>query len=79
MKEGRIIAIDLAQTVLRLHGATADGTVPFRKKLSRRPFQRFMAKHPQCLVVREACDGAHHWACEPRQAGGAGIGPQERA
>ena len=28
-----------------------------------------MAEHPQCLVVMEACGGAHHWARELERAG----------
>jgi len=36
MKEVSIIGVDLAKNVFQLHGATADGTVLFRKKLSRR-------------------------------------------
>ena len=64
MKEISIIGVDLAKNVFQLHGAAADGTVLFRKKLSRPQFQRFMADHPPCLVVMEACGGAHHWARE---------------
>lgn len=69
MKEISIIGVDLAKNVFQLHGATADGTVLFRKKLSRPQFQRFMAEHPQCLVVMEACGGAHHWAREMERVG----------
>ena len=64
MKEISIIGVDLAKNVFQLHGAAADGSVLFRKKLSRPQFQRFMAEQPQCLVVMEACGGAHHWARE---------------
>ena len=35
MKEVSIIGVDLAKNVFQLHGAAADGTVVFRKKLSR--------------------------------------------
>jgi transposase len=35
MKEVSIIGVDLAKNVFQLHGAAADGTVLFRKKLSR--------------------------------------------
>ena len=69
MKEIGIIGVDLAKNVFQLHGAAADGTVLFRKKLSRPQFQRFMAEHPQCLVVMEACGGAHHWARELERVG----------
>ena len=69
MKEISIIGVDLAKNVFQLHGAATDGTVLFRKKLTRPQFQRFMAEHPQCLVVMEACGGAHHWARELERAG----------
>ncbi|MFN3973098.1 MAG: hypothetical protein ACK4L4_17320 [Gemmobacter sp.] len=55
--------------MFQLHGAAADGTVLFRKKLSRPQFRRFMAEHPQCLIVMEACRGAHHWARELMRVG----------
>ena len=57
-----IIGVDLAKNVFQLHGAAADGSVVFRKKLSRPLFERFMAGHPPCVVAMEACAGAHHWA-----------------
>jgi transposase len=69
MKEISIIGVDLAKNVFQLHGAATDGSVQFRKKLSRPQFQRFMAEHPQCLVVMEACGGAHHWARELERVG----------
>jgi transposase len=58
------IGIELAKDVFQLHGAAADGTVVFRKKLSRVQFARFMSGHPLCTVAIEACPGAHHWARE---------------
>ena len=69
MQEISIIGVDLAKNVFQLHGAAADGSVLFHKKLTRPQFQRFMAEHPQCLVVMEACGGAHHWARELEGAG----------
>ena len=56
------VGIDLAKNVFQLHGATADGTVVFRKKLTRPLFERFMAGHHPCTVAMEASAGAHHWA-----------------
>ena len=69
MKEISIIGVDLAKNVFQLHGAAADGTVLFRKKLSRAQFQRFISEHPRCLVAMEACGGAHYWAREMERAG----------
>jgi len=38
MKNATVIGVDLAKSVFQLHGATADGSVVFRKKLSRGQF-----------------------------------------
>lgn len=62
MKEVSIIGVDLAKQVFQLHGATAEGEVVFRKKVSRKQFLAFMQAHPRCRVAMEACATAHHWA-----------------
>ena len=62
MKEVSIIGVDLAKNVFQVHGAAADGSVLFRKKLSRPQFARFMAEQRPCFVAMEACASAHHWA-----------------
>ena len=62
MKEVSIIGVDLAKQVFQLHGATAEGDVVFRKKLSRKQFLAFMQAQPTCMVAMEACATAHHWA-----------------
>ena len=49
MEEVTIIGIDLAKNVFQVHGAAADGSIVFRKKLSRPQFPRFMADQPPCL------------------------------
>ena len=54
MDEITIIGIDLAKNVFQLHGAATDGSVVFRKKLTRPQFQRFMASHPPCKVAMGA-------------------------
>ena len=64
-----IIGVDLAKNVFQLHGATEDGTVVFRKKLTRPLFERFMAGHHPCTVAMEASAGAHHWARQFQQFG----------
>ncbi len=64
MGQATIIGVDLAKNVFQLHGAASDGSVVFRKKLSRPQFARFMAEHPPCRVAMEACASAHHWARE---------------
>jgi len=62
MGEATIVGVDVAKNVFQLHGAATDGSVVFRKKLSRLQFARFMAELPRCLVAMEACASAHHWA-----------------
>ncbi len=69
MGEVTIIGVDLAKNVFQVHGAAADGSVVFRKKLSRPQFARFMADQPPCLVAMEACASAHHWAREMARHG----------
>ena len=53
-----IIGIDLAKNSFQLHGARADGSVAFRKKLGRAGLLNFLAKQPRCVVAMEACAGA---------------------
>jgi len=64
-----MIGIDLAKNVFQLHGASMTGEVKFRKKLSRPQFRKFMAEQPACIVVFEACGGAHYWAQEAQRYG----------
>ena len=61
MEQVHMIGIDLAKNSFQLHGARADGSVAFRKKLSRAKLLDFVAAQPRCTVAMEACGGAHHW------------------
>ena len=54
-----LIRIDLAKRVFHLHGARDDGSVMFRKKLSRAQLLAFIAQHPRCIVAMQACATAH--------------------
>ena len=56
-----IIGIDLAKNSFQLHGARADGSVAYRRKLGRAGLVNFLAKQPRCVVAMEACAGAHYW------------------
>ena len=69
MEHATIIGIDLAKCSFRLHGARPDGSVAFRKKLSRDKVLSFVASHPRCVVAMEACASAHHWGREIGQLG----------
>ena len=59
-----MIGVDLAKRVFHLHVATMTGYVKDRKKLTREQFRRYMADHPKCVVVFEACGSAHYWSRE---------------
>ena len=69
MNEVTLIGIDLAKHHFQLHGSHADGSVAFRKALTRAKLLPFLKKQPSCLVAMEACGGAHHWAREIRSLG----------
>lgn len=61
MNEVSIIGLDLAKNVFQAHGAGADGSVIFRRKLSRAQLLKFMGNQPPCIVAMEACASAHYW------------------
>lgn len=61
MSELFMVGVDLAKSVFQLHGITQDGTVLFRKKLTRPQFERFLREMSVCKIVFEACASAHHW------------------
>ena len=69
MEQVSIIGIDLAKRSFQVHGAQADGSVAFRRKLSREKVLNFLASQPSCLVAMEACAGAHHWGREVSKLG----------
>ena len=56
-----IIGIDLAKRVFHAHGAHIDGSVAFRKRLTRSQVLPFLAAQPTCVVAMEACASAHEW------------------
>ena len=61
MSEVSIIGIDVAKQVFQLHGASADGSVVFRKKITRARLLDFLSQQPRCVVVMEACATANGW------------------
>ena len=64
MENVSIVGIDLAKRSFQLHGAAADGSVVFRKKLSRPQLTAFLSGLPKCVVAMEACATSHYWGCE---------------
>ena len=69
MDEVSIIEFDLAKRSFQLHGARADGSVAFRKTLSRGKLLAFLASVPRCVVAMEACASAHYWGREIMKLG----------
>ena len=64
-----IIGIDISKRSFQLHGATDSGIPVLRRKLSRSQMVKFFASQAPCLVVMEACGGAHYWGREIQQLG----------
>ena len=64
MEHATLIGIDLAKRSFQLHGARADGSVAFRRKLSRNKVLDFVGSQPRCVVAMEACASSHHWGRE---------------
>ncbi len=62
MVEVSVIGVDLAKNVFQVHGAAADGSVVFRRKLRRGQVLSFFAEQSVCTVAMEACASAHYWA-----------------
>ena len=69
MAEVTPIGLELAKTVLQVHGVDAAGAVTVRRSLRRRQVLAFFAKLPPCLVGIEACATAHYWARELARLG----------
>jgi hypothetical protein len=62
-----IIGIDLAKRVFYAHGAYADGSVAFRKRMARSQVLPFLARRPTCVVAMEAC--ASDYECRDIESG----------
>lgn len=69
MNNVTIIGIDLAKRVFHAHGANIDGSVAFRKRLTRSQVLPFLAAQPSCVVAMEACASAHKWGRAIQQLG----------
>ena len=49
-----IVGIDLAKRSFQMHGAAADSSGVFRKKLSRPQLTAYLSELPRCVVAMEA-------------------------
>ena len=58
------IGLDLAKSVVQVHGMDHDGRMVVRKTGRRGQVLTFFATVPPCLVGMEACGSAHDWARE---------------
>jgi transposase len=54
----------LPKSVVQVDDANAQGEAVLRSKLSRGQLLKVFEKLAPCLVGREACASAHHWARE---------------
>jgi transposase len=64
MKNVVTIGLDIAKSVLQVHGITAAGEVVIRRRLSRGSALAFFEKLPRWLAGIEACNTSHYWARE---------------
>ena len=58
------IGLDIAKSVIQVHGVDAAGQVVIRRQLRRRHVLTFFQKLPPCLVGIEACASSHYWSRE---------------
>jgi transposase len=57
------VGVDLAKSVIQVHGVDAAGRRVVAKALQREQFERWCEQLPPgCIVAMEACSSAHHWA-----------------
>ncbi len=56
------VGIDLAKTVLQVHGVDQRGKAVLKKQLKRDQVLPFFTNLEPCLIGMEACGSAHHWA-----------------
>jgi len=63
------VGIDLAKSILQVHGVDERGKAVLRKQLKRKDVLSFFANLTPCLVGMEACASAHYWARELAKLG----------
>lgn len=64
-----VLGVDLAKNVFELYGIDARGNRVLSKRVSRKKLLATVAQLPACVVVMEACGGAHYWAREFEKLG----------
>jgi transposase len=56
------IGLDIAKSVIQVHGIDAEGQVVIRRQLKRRYVLAFFEKLAPSLIGIEACASSHHWS-----------------
>lgn len=56
------IGLDLAKTVIQVHGVNEHGKIGLKKTLRRDQVLPYFANMAPCLIGMEACGSAHYWA-----------------
>jgi len=69
MDKVSIVGIDIAKNAFHAHGAGSDGSVVFRKTLTRSKVAELLSGMERCVVAMEACASAHHWGREIAKLG----------
>ena len=69
MQEMTTIGLDIAKSVVQVHGIDGSGAAVVRQQLRRRQVLPFFRKLSPCLVGIEACATSHHWAREIEKLG----------
>ncbi len=64
-----LMGIDIGKHTFHLHAQDKTGNEVLHKKCSRQQMMEFLANHPVCTVVMEACAGAHYLAREFKAMG----------
>ena len=54
------VGVDLAKSVIQIHGVDEDGKTVVHRQLGRSQFLAFFESRPRCLIGMEARSGAHH-------------------
>lgn len=74
MNEITRVGVDLAKSVIKVHGVDAAGKVVTNRQLPRDKFMAWCVQLPPgCPIAMEASSGAHHWA---RKLAGFGLEPR---
>src|SRR5215831_839414 len=63
------VGLDIAKTVLQVHGVDERGAPVLRKQLRRGQVLSLFANLTPCVIGMEACRGAHHWARQLQKLG----------